>query len=178
MITPKLIGALNKIQHKETASDIVRVMSYSGIELLKNILVILFTLNSHVVQLVLSNPKLPLRSCFEFFNFLRQSPFNKPDLVAHMTLIRRLHDRRKFTDIQFVLNCIANDVNLRTSVSNIVSLVEDDTDDPIFFKSCVVCCLRCMLIMECWRKLLGFLIIWRKVGLRFITSLARHFCLL
>ncbi|KAK1570627.1 hypothetical protein Q3G72_004781 [Acer saccharum] len=132
MITPKLIGALNKIKHIETASDIARVMSYSGIELLKNSPVILSTLNSHVVQLVLSNPKLPLRSCLEFFNFLRQNPFNKPDLVAHLTLIRRLYDRRKFTDLQFVLNCIANDVNLRTSVSNIVSLVEDDTDDPIF----------------------------------------------
>ncbi|TXG65268.1 hypothetical protein EZV62_006543 [Acer yangbiense] len=59
-------------------------------------------------------PNTPLRSCLDLFNFLRQNPVNKPDLVAHLTLIRRLYNVRKFTDIQFVLNCIANDVNLRT----------------------------------------------------------------
>ncbi|KAK1569135.1 hypothetical protein Q3G72_033000 [Acer saccharum] len=137
MSTQKLIRAFSRThipsnQHQVTASNIVQALSYSSIEPLKHSPLIRSTLNSHVVQLVLSNPRLSLRSCLQFFNFLRENPAHKPDLAAHLTFICRLYDVRKFTDIQFVLNCIANDVNLRTPVSNIVSFVEHCTVDPIF----------------------------------------------
>ncbi|KAK3200475.1 hypothetical protein Dsin_023890 [Dipteronia sinensis] len=106
MINPKLIGAL----YKETASDIARVLGYSGIELLKNSPLILSTLNSQVVKLVLSNPRLPLPSCLLFFNFLRQNPSNKPDLVAHLTLIRnkRWTEAHKLRDRMEAMGNISN----------------------------------------------------------------------
>ncbi|KAK1562941.1 hypothetical protein Q3G72_019597 [Acer saccharum] len=137
MSTQKFKRSLSTIHppinpHQQTASNIARVLSHSGIQHLKNSPLILSTLNSHAVQLIFSNPTLPLRSCLDFFNFLRQNPLNKPDLVTHLTLISRLYNVRQFTDIQFVLNCTANDVNLRTPISNIVSLVDNGTDDPIF----------------------------------------------
>ncbi|KAK3211106.1 hypothetical protein Dsin_015812 [Dipteronia sinensis] len=138
MPSQKFIRAFSTIyhpptnSHQHTASIIAQVLRYSRVEFLKNIPLFHSNLNSHVIQLDSSNPRLPLRSCLDFFNILRENPINKPDLVAHLTLIRRPYDVGKFTDVQFVLNCNASDVNLRTSVLNIVSLVEDGTDDLIF----------------------------------------------
>ncbi|KAK1578616.1 hypothetical protein Q3G72_031719 [Acer saccharum] len=137
-IPSKFIRAFSTIHpptnsHQHTASIIAQVLRYSRVEFLKNIPLLLSSLNSHVIQLVFSNPRLRLRSCLDFFNFLRENPVNKPELVAHLTLFHILYDLGKFTDVQFVLNCIASDVNLRTSVLNIVFLVEDGTDDDHIF---------------------------------------------
>ncbi|KAK1571399.1 hypothetical protein Q3G72_016334 [Acer saccharum] len=137
MSTQKFIRGFYRIHppsnpHQQTASNIVQDLTNSGIELFNNSPLILSTLNSQVIQLVFSNPKLPLSSCLEFYKLLLKNPAPKPDLVAHFTLIRRLYSEKMFTDIRFVLNCIANDTNLQTPVSNIVSLVEDGSDDPIF----------------------------------------------
>ncbi|KAK2656650.1 hypothetical protein Ddye_009702 [Dipteronia dyeriana] len=134
MSTQKFIRAIHPPtnSHQQTASIIAQVLRFSRVEFLKNIPLLLSNHNSHVIQLVFSNPRLPLSSFLDFFYFLSENPVNKPDLVTHLTHIRRLYDVGKFTDGQFVLNCIASDVNLRTSVLNIVSLVEDGTVDPIF----------------------------------------------
>ncbi|KAL5776036.1 hypothetical protein ACOSP7_008962 [Xanthoceras sorbifolium] len=130
-----LIRTLTEIQHKKTASNLAQFLANSGIEHLKHSPLMLSTLNSHVIQHVFSNPELPLPSCLDLFNFLRENPARKPDLVAHMTLIYRLYGAQKFNEVEFVLKCIANDVNLRTSVPNMVSLVKDGTDDPIFVET-------------------------------------------
>ncbi|KAK3229353.1 hypothetical protein Dsin_001234 [Dipteronia sinensis] len=92
MSTQKFIRPLSTANpHQQTASNIARVLSHSGIQHLKNSPLILSTLNSHIVQLVLSNSTLPLPSCLDFFNFLRQNPVNKLDLVTHLTFIRSMY---------------------------------------------------------------------------------------
>ncbi|GAU42870.1 hypothetical protein TSUD_13380 [Trifolium subterraneum] len=82
----------------------------------------------HVTYCVLSDPILSPHSCLTFFHFLRTQHSNislKPDLKAHLILISRLFEARKFATMKSILNGVVNDSEIRCPVSGIVDLVDE-----------------------------------------------------
>ena len=84
-------------------------------------------LNPQITNMVLSDPLIPVNSCLYFFDFLRnsQSPFAQiPDLHAHITLIFRLLEVKKFVAAKNVVKYMTVDRNLKCPPLVMASVLE------------------------------------------------------
>ncbi|GAU42867.1 hypothetical protein TSUD_13350 [Trifolium subterraneum] len=89
---------------------------------------IISCITPHVTYCVLSDRILQPHSCLAFFHFLRTQHSNislKPDLKAHLILISRLFEARKFASMKRILNGLVTDLEIRCPVSGIVDLVDE-----------------------------------------------------
>ncbi|KAL1367365.1 hypothetical protein AAHE18_02G047200 [Arachis hypogaea] len=80
----------------------------------------------HVTYQVLSNPNLPPHSLLSFFNFLRSRNFNIThilDIKAHVILLSRLFEARKFATMKSILSSVVIDGKLCCPIPGVVSLV-------------------------------------------------------
>ena len=96
---------------------------------------------------------------------------------AHVTLIRRLYNARRFAQIKIVLNGILTNDDLRCPVSEIVSLIEDQPDGVKFVGTLRDLMFRVMRITRCSRRQLGFLCMWARMGWRLKKGHALRSCL-
>ncbi|RYR24693.1 hypothetical protein Ahy_B02g058204 isoform E [Arachis hypogaea] len=80
----------------------------------------------NVTYHVLSNPDLPPHSLLSFFNFLRSRNFNIThilDIKAHVILLSRLFEARKFATMKSILSSVVIDGKLCCPIPGVVSLV-------------------------------------------------------
>ncbi|KAJ6348485.1 hypothetical protein OIU76_004869 [Salix suchowensis] len=138
MATRKLLQTFKKtpitaspasLSNSETAQKISKTLIRAGLKPFETTdSSLLSNLDSHITNLVFSNPNVPLHSCLNFFNFLRKNQSfvsQKPDLQSHLSVVFRLFKARRFAEMKRVLTYVAMDSNLRCPVANLVSLVEE-----------------------------------------------------
>ncbi|KAK9920944.1 hypothetical protein M0R45_029480 [Rubus argutus] len=121
------------ISNQQVAQKIAKTLIESGLQHLKTSSSLLSNLNPHITHLILSDPVVPPQSCLSLFNFLRRNPSlksHRPNLQAHLTLFCRLHEARRFAQMNNVVSAIVNNDLLRCPVSGIVSLIEDGRYEP------------------------------------------------
>ncbi|KAK7277798.1 hypothetical protein RJT34_22815 [Clitoria ternatea] len=82
------------------------------------------SITSHVTHHVLSHPILPPHSCLSFFHFITTHHHN-PDLKAHVILLYRLFQARKFGSMKTILNRVVTDPRLDCPVRDIGFLVDE-----------------------------------------------------
>lgn len=114
----------NEIVHKITQI----LVNYSKTSNNPDLHSIISCITPHVTYRVLSEPILQPHSCLAFFHFLKTQHSNisfKPDLKAHLILISRLFEARKFATMKTILNGFVTDSDIPCPVSSIVDLVDE-----------------------------------------------------
>lgn len=119
----------NQQQQLELAQKITHsLINSTGPNYFKPLHSMISCITPHVTHRVLSDPNLPPRSCLAFFNFLGTQHSHtalKPDLKAHVILLSRLFDARKFAAMKSILNSVVASGEIQCPVSGIVSLVDE-----------------------------------------------------
>ncbi|KAL4295888.1 hypothetical protein GQ457_12G010450 [Hibiscus cannabinus] len=140
MATKELVGIFGKSlfrssANSKTAAEIAEILIKSGLKPFRTNPSLISDLNSNTVNLILSNPNLPLHLCNQFFNFLRANlslPSQKPNLQTHLTFIRRLYKAGNFEEIKQVLEFIMFDDSLRYSIEDMFSIAGFECDESNF----------------------------------------------